>query len=106
MSGQRIDRTATLACLGALGCWSLGPVFIEYLTGQVDSWTQNALRYSAACLFWLPFLLVAIRSNRFDHRAWRRAFWPLLPNLMMQSLWARGFEELEPGFMVLLTLST
>ncbi|MHC4681878.1 MAG: DMT family transporter [Planctomycetota bacterium] len=101
--GRRINLAATLACLGALTGWSLGPIFIKYLTGYLDSWTQNALRYSVACLFWLPFLLSSIRAKRLDTRVWRRALVPAGANVMMQSLWAAAFYYVGPAFMVLLT---
>jgi drug/metabolite transporter (DMT)-like permease len=94
---------ATLACLGALAGWSIGPIFIKYLTGFVDSWTQNALRYSVACLFWLPFLLLSIRTRRLDARVWRKALVPAAANVVMQSLWAAAFYYIGPAFMVLLT---
>ncbi|MFZ2146936.1 MAG: hypothetical protein WAV28_06925, partial [Sedimentisphaerales bacterium] len=53
---RKVDVSATAACIGALSFWALGPIFIKYLTGYLDSWTQNLLRYSVACLVWLPFL--------------------------------------------------
>jgi len=101
--GQRIDITATAACLGALTFWSLGPIFIKYLTGYLDSWTQNLLRYAVACLFWLPFLFYSIKAKRLDTRVWRRALVPGAANVIMQSLWAAAFYYIGPAFMVLLT---
>ena len=99
----RVDATATAACLGALCSWAIGPLFIKYLTGHIDSWTQNALRYSVACLFWLPFLLHQMWRGTFDHRTWRRAIGPAAANLVMQSLWAKAFYYGEAGFLVLLS---
>jgi drug/metabolite transporter (DMT)-like permease len=101
--GQGIDITATASCLGALTFWSLGPIFIKYLTGHLDSWTQNLLRYSVAALFWLPFLLLSIKTKRLDSKVWRRALIPGAANVIMQSLWAAAFYYIGPGFMVLLT---
>ncbi len=100
---RRLNFPATCACLGALAGWSLGPIFIKYLTGYLDSWTQNALRYSVACLFWLPFLLSSISAKRLDTRVWRRALVPAGANVVMQSLWAAAFYYIGPAFMVLLT---
>jgi len=94
---------ATAACLGALCCWSLGPIFIAQLTGHVDSWTQNALRYSVACLFWLPALVYFMRTGRFDKRTWRLAALPAVANVAMQSLWAATFYYVGPAFAVLLS---
>jgi drug/metabolite transporter (DMT)-like permease len=98
---QKVDVSATLACLGALSFWSLGPIFIKYLTGYVDSWTQNLLRYSVACLFWLPFLVLSIKTKRLDHKVWRRALIPGMANILMQSLYAAAFYYIGPAFMVL-----
>ncbi len=99
----RIDTTGTFACLGAVLFWAMGPIFIKYLTGYTDSWTQNALRYSAACAFWLPFLAYITARGTFPPRTWRRALVPALANIAMQSLWAAGLYRLDPGFMTLLT---
>jgi drug/metabolite transporter (DMT)-like permease len=99
----KIDMVATAASLGTLCGWSLGPIFIEYLTGYVDSWTQNALRYSVASLFWLPLLFYFHRTGRFDRRTWRLALVPAAANLTMQSIWAQAFYYIEPGFLVLLS---
>lgn len=98
---QKVDFSATFACIGALIFWSLGPIFIKYLTGYVDSWTQNLLRYSVACLFWLPFLFLSIKTKRLDNRVWRRALVPAMANILMQSLYAAAFYYIGPAFMVL-----
>lgn len=100
---RKFDVLATLACIGTLLLWSGGPNFIEFLTKYLDSWTQNMLRYLAACLFWLPFLLFLIKKKRVNKSIWRRALLPTVPNLAMQSLWAAGFYYLDPTFLVLLT---
>jgi drug/metabolite transporter (DMT)-like permease len=93
---------ATAACLGTLICWSLGPIFITYLAGYVDPYTQNALRYTVACLFWLPVLMHFSHKGRVDGLTWRRAIVPALANVTMQSLWAVAFYYLGPAFAVLL----
>jgi drug/metabolite transporter (DMT)-like permease len=100
---QKLNIAATSTCLGALFFWSFGPIFIKYLTGYLDSWTQNLLRYSTACLFWLPFLVFSIKTKRLDHRVWRRAIAPAMANILMQSLWAAAFYYIGPAFMVLQT---
>ena len=99
----RIDMTGTSACVGAVVFWAMGPIFIKYLTGHTDSWTQNALRYSAACVFWLPFVMSLAARGAFPRRTWRRAAVPAFANIVMQSLWGAGFYFLAPTFMTLLT---
>ncbi len=100
---RKFDVLATFACIGTLLFWSVGPNFIKFLTGHLDSWTQNMLRYLAACLFWLPFLLFLIKKKRVDKSVWRRALLPAVPNIVTQSLWAAAFYYIDPAFMVLLT---
>lgn len=94
---------ATASCLGALYFWALGPLLIRYLTEALDSWTQNALRYSVGCLFWLPVLAYFMRTGRFERRTWRLALAPGLANLIMQALWAESFYHIGPAFAVLLS---
>jgi drug/metabolite transporter (DMT)-like permease len=96
-----VNVPATFACLGSLIFWSLGPIFVKYLTGYLDSWTQNLLRYSVACLFWLPFLFFSIKTKRLDNRVWSRALVPAAANILMQSLYAAAFYYIGPAFMVL-----
>jgi drug/metabolite transporter (DMT)-like permease len=103
---QKIDIFATLSCIGALACWSLGPIFIKYLTGYIDSWTQNLLRYSVACLFWLPFLLRAVKRQQIEPKLWRMAILPAAANIAMQSLWAAGFYYVGAAFMALISKSS
>jgi len=103
---RKVDVSATFACIGALTFWSLGPIFIKYLTGYLDSWTQNLLRYSVACLFWLPFLLFSVRAKRLDTRVWRRAVVPGAANVVMQSLFACAYYYIGPAFMALLMKSS
>ena len=100
---KKFDFTATFACLGTLSFWAFGPIFIKYLTGFIDLWTQNLLRYSVGCLFWLPFLLFAIKRKRIDTKIWRKALFPAAANIVMQCFWAGGFYYIGPAFMVLLT---
>ena len=103
---SKFDFHGTLAALGALCCWSIGPNTIKYLSIYLDSWTQNFLRYSVACLFWLPFLLFSIRTKRLDTRVWRLAIIPSAANVIMQSLFARAFYYIDPAFMILLSKSS
>ena len=103
---RKFDALATFACLGSLLFWSLGPNFIKYLTGYLDLWTQNLLRYSVACLFWLPFLLFGLKTKRIQANVWRRAFLPAVANVAFQSLWAAAFYYIDPAFMALLTKSS
>ena len=103
---RKVDLSATFACIGALTFWSLGPIFIKYFTGHLDSWTQNLLRYSVASLLWMPFLIFSIKKGRVNARVWRRAVVPGLANVVMQSFFACAFYYIGPAFMVLLSKSS
>jgi drug/metabolite transporter (DMT)-like permease len=96
---------AILSCIGTLICWSSAPLFIKYLTGHLDLWTQNLLRYAAACLFWLPFLFEQARTGRLPKAVWKRALLPFIPNIIMQTLWAAAFYYIDPGFASLLSMT-
>ncbi|MFH1371221.1 MAG: DMT family transporter [Planctomycetota bacterium] len=100
-----LNYVGVLSCLGTLICWSSAPLFIEYLTGHLDLWTQNLLRYAAACLFWLPFLIADARAGRLPKAVWNRALLPFIPNIIMQTLWAAAFYYIDPGFASLLSMT-
>ena len=103
---SRFDLLATLAALGALACWSAGPIFIKYLAGYIDSWTQNFLRYAVALVFWLPFCIYSFRRPIIDARIWKVALIPAAANVVMQCFWALSFYYIEPAFMNLLIKSS
>lgn len=94
---------AALSCIGTIICWSTAPLFIKYLTGYLDLWSQNLLRYGAATLFWLPVLLAAAWARRLPKAVWKRALLPFIPNIIMQNLWAAAFYYIDPGFASLLS---
>ena len=102
----RIDFVGTAAILGAMLCWTTGPLFIRYLSGHLDAWSQNLWRYTVAMLFWLPYLLVSMRRGRVGADVWKRAVFPALANILMQCLWAWSFYYIKPGFAVLLSRSS
>ncbi|MHC4475910.1 MAG: DMT family transporter [Planctomycetota bacterium] len=103
---RKFDVFATLASIAALLCWTTGPIFIKVLTGYLDVWTQNVLRYAVAALFWLPYLLLAVKKGRVAKRLWLWALLPAAANTVMQSLWAGSFYYLNPAFMILLAESS
>jgi len=103
---RKSDTIATTACLCVILFWTLGPICIKLLTAYVDSWTQNLLRYSAACLFWLPYLFYVSRKKQFEPKVWRKALYPAGVNIIMQSLWATAFYYIDPALMILLAKST
>ena len=99
---QGFDPKAALYCGGFIVGWTIGPVYIEYLTGYMDTWTQNGLRYSVACLFWLPLLVWTIRRGNFPKKLWKLAIPVAVINIISQSTWAASFYFSQPAFLVLL----
>jgi len=106
LSTRKVDPVGTFAAISALLCWSLAPIFIEYLTGHTDAWTQNALRYATASLFWLPFLIVYMKAKRVDKSIWKKAIIPAAANIILQTCWAYSLYYIQPAFMILLTKSS
>jgi len=103
---HKLDVAGTAAIILAVLCWASGPIFIRYLTGYLDAWTQNSCRYSIAAIFWLPFLCFSIRKGTADARAFKLALLAAVPNIIMQSLWAWTFYFLKPGFATLIARSS
>jgi len=102
----KIDLPATAACLGALACWAVNPIFIKYLASFLDCWTQNLLRYGVACVFWLPVLVVCLATGRLDRRICTRAIPPAAANVIMQTFWAAAFYYIDPALMDLVMKSS
>ncbi|TFG50760.1 MAG: DMT family transporter [Candidatus Brocadiia bacterium] len=102
----KIDNKATLAVLGTLLFWSTGPNFVRLLSEYMDSWSQNMFRYWAACLFWLPFLIISIRKGKVQKNGWKLALIPAAANVVMQGLWAECFYFIKPGLMILISKSS
>jgi drug/metabolite transporter (DMT)-like permease len=59
-----------------------------------------------ACLFWLPFLLFAVKRQQIETKLWARAILPAVANVTMQSFYAAGFYYVGPAFMALLMKSS
>ncbi len=57
MSSRGIDPVGSLAMLATAANFVAVPLIIRSLTGYVDTWVQNALRYVVAFAVWAPYLL-------------------------------------------------
>jgi drug/metabolite transporter (DMT)-like permease len=94
-----MDVPATTALIAALLCWSAVPLMLRYLRDFVpDGWTSNAVRYPAAVLLYLPWILGALR-DRSKRRLWLLALVPTVPNLLGQACWAWAPYFIDPGLM-------
>lgn len=96
---------AAFFCAGFMLCWTIAPLYIEALTGVLDSWTQNFLRYAAAFLFWLPFLLRTAARDGLPKSVFARAVVPSAFNVAGQSCYAAAFYFAQPGFVTLVTMT-
>jgi drug/metabolite transporter (DMT)-like permease len=77
-----------IALAGCIVCWGAVPVMLRYLTGSIDAWTANAVRYPlSAVLFW-PVLWVCFRSDRLTWGLLARCLLPGLLAFVGQVLWA------------------
>ena len=91
---QRDMTVPVLCAVAAMLCFGGVPVCLKYLTGYLDAWTVNAVRYSTAALFWLPFVLVlgrrlkSRRTTGASRSIWLVALIPAAPNLLGQVGWA------------------
>jgi drug/metabolite transporter (DMT)-like permease len=95
MSPSRRETTVAVGCcIAAMMCFSSVPVFLRHLTGYLDAWTVNAVRYGTSAVFWLPFVLVLSRRSRRPapnparRSVWLAALVPVAPNLIGQVGWA------------------
>ena len=102
---HKFDVTATVICICMLLLW-IGAIYVKYLTDYLDVWTQNALRYLVAALFWLPSLMLSLKKNEVEKRIWKRAIAPAIANVIMQTCFAAAIYYINPAFAVLLTKSS
>ncbi len=96
------DLAGSMALVGTAITFIAVPVIIRYLTGHLDTWTQNAFRYLTAFVIWTPFLIIRMRQGRVDVGIWRKALVPTLLNVIQQILYTTSFYYIEPAFMSLL----
>ena len=102
-----IDGKATLALLGAVVSWSLGPLFLKYFTPYIDAWTTNGLRYSTAALVYLAYFLFWRKQGFPSSKLWKMTIVPVIVNVLGQILWALTPYYIDPGLMAFLVrLST
>lgn len=89
--------------MGIVVWWSIGPLFLKALSTCLDSFMQNALRYSLACSILAPLQILAIRSGQFDRSIWRKAIIPTIPNVLMQTFWSASFYYAQPAIVTMLS---
>ncbi len=98
------DLLATLCLVGATLCWGSVPVMIKYLAGPglvPDGFTANMVRYPIAALFYVPLLILGIRSGQL-RGLWIPALLPAAVNAAGQALWAAAPYHLDASIMAFL----
>jgi drug/metabolite transporter (DMT)-like permease len=83
--------------LGNVLCWSAVPVMLRYLTGSLDAWTANGIRYPLAAILYWPILIVAVFTGTLDRRTLRRCVIPSILAFGGQVLWALAPYYLPAG---------
>ncbi len=93
-STQKDRAVAVLGALAAMTCFSSVPVFLRHFRGYLDPWWVNAVRYSTAAVFWLPFVLLLRRRPQAEgapppvRSVWAAALLPAAVNTLGQVGWA------------------
>jgi len=99
---QGFEVAGSLAVVGTAITFIAVPVIIRYLTGHLDTWTQNASRYLVAFVIWTPFLLFRVRQGRVENGVWKKALIPTVLNILQQIFYTTAFYYIEPALMSLL----
>jgi drug/metabolite transporter (DMT)-like permease len=94
----RVSLSLGTTCLVlTLLSWSLVPLYLRHLSTHVDFWTNNAWRYGASAIFWLPAIFWALHRGQLRARIWRDALVPSLANIAGQVCFTAAFHEMNPG---------
>ncbi len=96
------DKLGTFTLMGVVASWALGPLVVRFFSSLMDPWLQNALRYSGAMLFLLPYLLFSLHKEKVAAKYWLYALIIAGTMVAMQSCWASSLYYLNPGFSSLL----
>ncbi|MDX2131549.1 MAG: DMT family transporter [Planctomycetota bacterium] len=85
--------------VSTLAGWTSIPLFLRFLTKDVDAWTANGWRYGVSALLWLPVLLLGWRRGTLPKGLWRAAMMPSIWNVPGQVLFGLAPYYVEPGLM-------
>lgn len=79
--------TGSAFLLGNILSWAAVPVLLRILTGSIDAWTANGVRYPLGTVLYLPIFIVAWRTGELNRDMLRRCLVPSLLALGGQVLW-------------------
>jgi drug/metabolite transporter (DMT)-like permease len=97
MFRRHLDPVGTGAIIIAVILSSFVPLFLKIFTGYIDAWTSNGLRYTAAMMVYIPWLIHAARQQSLKKHHWRSALIPALFNTVHQILWALAPYFIDAG---------
>jgi drug/metabolite transporter (DMT)-like permease len=83
--------------LGNILCWAAVPVLLRYLTGAMDAWTANGVRYPLGTAVFVPVFIVAWRAGELNRDLLLRCIVPSLLALGGQALWGLAPYYLPAG---------
>jgi drug/metabolite transporter (DMT)-like permease len=86
--GRKFDLLGSLAILGVTLCWGAVPVMLRELTGSVDAWTANGVRYPLSALLYWPVLWAFYRNKMLNRRMVVACAVPAALAFSAQILWA------------------
>jgi len=78
-------------------CWSAVPVILRYLTGSLDAWTANGVRYPLAAMMFWPTLIWARNTGALTWPTFRRCLVPSFLAFGGQIFWALAPYYLPAG---------
>lgn len=85
--------------LCTLASWTSIPLFLKFLSKDIDFWTANGWRYGFSALLWLPVLVWGWRRKSLPPGLWRAAFWPSIFNIGAQTCFGAAPYYIDPGLM-------
>ncbi|MEM9064349.1 MAG: DMT family transporter [Planctomycetota bacterium] len=94
-----VSASGVVYSLMTLFCWTVTPLFVEYLTGLFDVWESNGWRYGMAALVWLPMLIMTIAKGDLPGSIWKRALIPAFFSVIAQVAFVAAFYQIEPGML-------
>lgn len=75
--------------------WSSVPLFITYLSHDLDTWTSNGWRYVLSAAIWAPVLAVVALRGNWPKGLWNRSLVPAIFNAFGQAAFAWSFYNID-----------
>jgi len=105
-TNRKFYLAGTIFTLFSLFSGVPGPLIIKYIAPYMDFWTQNFLRYVAAVITMLPFVLLSSKTHIYSKELWRKTLLIAVINIFMQCCWGAAFYYINPAFITLLSKSS